>query len=254
MSLSPRMAASLATTSELATGAARLFFDRRLSKVEIASRLRTSRFRVARLIESALAKGLVRIEYRDVPLEDGGWPGPWKTILGSTCARWPRCRTKPDRRAGALGAWPAWAGGGARWPHRPGRRHRHRLGFDPGRGRARDRPAGGDPSIAVVQLAGSSSQLGRELDAGDLSRLLADRLGAGAPRHRSRRPSSSRRPCARPSLASPTWPRPRRRVPGIASRRGDRRHRRHAQRRPGSRARRSFGRVSWTELRSSPPA
>ena len=51
--------------SDLSTQAARLFFDRQLNKVEIAARLGISRFRVARLIDDALADGLVRIEYRD---------------------------------------------------------------------------------------------------------------------------------------------------------------------------------------------
>ena len=58
------------STPDLSSQVARLFFDRQMSKVEIASHLGISRFRVARLIEGALADGLVRIEYRDVPVED----------------------------------------------------------------------------------------------------------------------------------------------------------------------------------------
>ena len=58
------------TPPDLSSQVARLFYDRQMSKVEIANHLGISRFRVARLIEGALADGLVRIEYRDVPLED----------------------------------------------------------------------------------------------------------------------------------------------------------------------------------------
>ena len=66
----PMTAAS--ASSDLSTQVARLFFDRQLSKMEIAARLGISRFRVARLIDDALADGLVRIEYRDIPADDRG--------------------------------------------------------------------------------------------------------------------------------------------------------------------------------------
>ena len=49
---------------------ARLFFERQLTKVEIAARLGVSRFRVARLLDRALAEGIVRIEFRDTPAQD----------------------------------------------------------------------------------------------------------------------------------------------------------------------------------------
>ena len=54
----------------LPTQVARLYFDRGMTKVEIAGHLGISRFRVARLLDIALADGLVRIEYRDAPAED----------------------------------------------------------------------------------------------------------------------------------------------------------------------------------------
>ncbi len=50
--------------------AARLYYDRGLSKVEIAAALGVSRFRVARLLSQAREDGLVRIEYRDLPRDD----------------------------------------------------------------------------------------------------------------------------------------------------------------------------------------
>jgi DNA-binding transcriptional regulator LsrR (DeoR family) len=57
-------------TTALMAQAARLYFDRQRSKVEIAAALGISRFRVARLIGEALDTGLVRIEYRDTPSAD----------------------------------------------------------------------------------------------------------------------------------------------------------------------------------------
>ena len=54
----------------LTSQVARLFFDRQLSKKEIARRLGISRFRVARLVDQAIARGLVTIEFRDVPPQD----------------------------------------------------------------------------------------------------------------------------------------------------------------------------------------
>src|SRR5712691_4003627 len=44
---------------------ARLYFERGLTKSEIAARLGVSRFRVARLLDQARSEGIVRIEIRD---------------------------------------------------------------------------------------------------------------------------------------------------------------------------------------------
>jgi len=63
------MTETVATTT-LTGQVARLYFDRQLTKVEIATRLGISRFRVARLIDQALADGVVRIEFRDAPDQD----------------------------------------------------------------------------------------------------------------------------------------------------------------------------------------
>lgn len=46
--------------------AARLFFERGLTKQEIGERLNISRFKAARLVEQAVADGLVRIDIRDI--------------------------------------------------------------------------------------------------------------------------------------------------------------------------------------------
>ncbi len=56
-----------AAATSLATPGRPPVFDRGMTKVEIAAHLGISRFRVARLLDGALASGLVRIEYRDVP-------------------------------------------------------------------------------------------------------------------------------------------------------------------------------------------
>ena len=57
----------------LAARVAREFYIKGVSKVEIAGRLGISRFRVARLLDSALEAGMVRIEI-GLP---GGSPGRW---------------------------------------------------------------------------------------------------------------------------------------------------------------------------------
>ncbi len=173
VSLSARMPAGPVTAPDLATQVARLFFDRQLSKVEIASRLGISRFRVARLIDGALAGGLVRIEYRDVPPEDLG------------LARSVEDRFGIDLCAVAAGS----VGEGA--TQNTARLAASVLDGLIGPGEAigiawgstlaavvRAIPARTDPSIDVVQLAGGTNQLDREREPGELSRLLADRLGA----------------------------------------------------------------------------
>ena len=155
------------TTSgpDLMTQAARLFYDRQLSKVEIASTLGISRFRVARLIDQALERGLVRIEYRDSPARDrqlartieerygldlcvvatGDLAGLAATIVDGLVG--------PDEVVGI--AWGSTlAAVVAAMPLRQ------------------------DPSIEVVQLAGSSVRFGRGVGPAELARLLAERWGA----------------------------------------------------------------------------
>ena len=59
-----------AASSALLGQVARLFFEHQLTKVEIAARLGISRFRVARLLDRAVAEGVVHIEFRDAPSQD----------------------------------------------------------------------------------------------------------------------------------------------------------------------------------------
>jgi DNA-binding transcriptional regulator LsrR (DeoR family) len=149
---------------------ARLFFERHLTKVEIAGRLRISRFRVARLLDQALANGVVRIEFRDAPAQDRALGRAIKERFGVD-----RCvvaetggddaavaRLAADVVDGLLGRGEAI---GIAWGSTVGRVVRAMT--------ARD-----DPAIDVVQLAGSSTTLDAGTDPGDLTLVLAERLGA----------------------------------------------------------------------------
>lgn len=148
---------------------ARLFFERQLAKVEIASQLGISRFRVARLLDRALAEGIVRIEFRDTPAQD-------RTLGRSVAERFGigRCvvsAADDDRAVARLGAEvvdglldPGDAIGIA-WGSTVARV-------------VRVIPTREDPTIDVVQLAGSSTSLDANEDPGDLTRVLAERLGA----------------------------------------------------------------------------
>jgi DNA-binding transcriptional regulator LsrR (DeoR family) len=157
----------------MAAEVARLFFDRQLSKVEIGGRLGISRFRVARLIERALAEDLVRIEFRDIPAVDREL-----------------ARTIEERFELDL-CVVAGAGQGDA-ATRVARLGGSVVGELIGRGDVvgiawgstlaavvAEIPARDDASIEVVQLAGSSIRLNRRQDPGELARSLADRLGAG---------------------------------------------------------------------------
>lgn len=166
------MAVQPSPTPDLASQVARLFFDRQMTKVEIAAHLGISRFRVARLLDGALADGLVRIEYRDLPSEDRALATALEERHGlDLCAVADVGDGDPvpptARLAGALLdsligptdvvgiAWGSTlAAVVAEIPRRT---------------------AGGGE---VVQLAGSSSRLARGRDPGELARTLADRLGA----------------------------------------------------------------------------
>lgn len=157
---------------DLSSQVARLFFDRQMTKVEIAAHLGISRFRVARLIDGALADGLVRIEYRDLPAEDR------------------ELATRLEERFGLDLCAVADVGDGD--PLTPVARLAGVL-LDSLIGSAdvvgiawgstlaavvAEIPRRNAGAAEVVQLAGSSSRLARGRDPGELARTLADRLGA----------------------------------------------------------------------------
>jgi deoxyribonucleoside regulator len=151
---------------------ARLFFDRQLTKVQIAGLLGVSRFRVARLIDQALADGLVRIEFRDVAAPDRELAGALEARFGLDLAV-----VAGDGPAAAVDRVAAMAGAMIDELVTPG----DVIGIAWGSTLAavvREIPVRHDPSLAVVQLAGSSSRLDRRGDPGELARSLADRLGA----------------------------------------------------------------------------
>ena len=152
----------------LSTEVARLFFDRQMTKVEIAAHLGISRFRVARLVDNAVAEGIVRIEYRDVPAEDRALATAMEERFDlDLCVV-----ARGDDGSATRLAGPVLHG---------------LIGPDDVVGVAwgstlaavvREIPERGRSSIEVVQLAGSSTRLDRVRDAGELARALADRLGA----------------------------------------------------------------------------
>jgi DNA-binding transcriptional regulator LsrR (DeoR family) len=149
---------------------ARLFFEQQLTKVEIAARLGISRFRVARLLDRALADGVVRIEFRDTPAQD--------RALGlqvAECFGIGRCVVAAADAAGtAVTRLAAEVVDGVLEPGET-------IGIAWGSTVARvvrAMPSRDDPSIDVVQLAGSSTRLDADSDPGDLTRILAERLGA----------------------------------------------------------------------------
>ena len=165
--------------ADLATQVARLFYDRQLSKVEIADRLGISRFRVARLIDAALTGGLVRIEYRDAPDTDRQLAREMEERFGlHLCVVAGGHTDEAESGEGdALRDVARLAGAVIGQLIGPG----DVVGIAWGSTLAatvREVASRGDPSITVVQLAGSSSQHGPGMDAGDLARQLAERLGA----------------------------------------------------------------------------
>jgi DNA-binding transcriptional regulator LsrR (DeoR family) len=159
-----------APETSLVEQVARLFFERQLTKVEIAARLGISRFRVARLLDQALAEGVVRIEFRDAPAQDrdlgqlvGQRFGNGRCVVASASGDAAVARLAAEVVDGLLDPGDAV---GIAWGSTLARV-------------AAAMPARQDPSIDVVQLAGSSSTLDVGTDPGDLTRVLAERLGAG---------------------------------------------------------------------------
>lgn len=159
-----------ATTEDaLVEQVARLFYEQQLTKLEIAARLGISRFRVARLIDRALADGVVRIEFR-------GAPGQDRTLGAAVVERFGvgRCVVAASDDPAAVARLAAEVVDGLLEPGES-------IGIAWGTTLARvvrAMPLRDDPSIDVVQLAGSSPRLGSDADPGDLTRVLAERLGA----------------------------------------------------------------------------
>ena len=161
-------------TTALMAQAARLYFDRQRSKVEIAAALGISRFRVARLIGEALDTGLVRIEYRDTPSADRELAAEMEErfaidlcVVAGRADPVDSARNDVARLAASI--------------------IDDLVGSDEIVGIAwgstlaavvAAMPARTDPSIAVVQLAGSSVRLDRGEDPAEVSRRLAERWGA----------------------------------------------------------------------------
>jgi len=165
-----------APAPDLSTQVARLFFDRQLSKVEIASRLGISRFRVARLIEGALADGLVRIEYRDVPAEDRELAAAMEERFGLDLCAVAVAPAGHATGAATIDGVAQLAGAVLDGLIADG----DAIGIAWGSTLAavvRTISPRRDTLTTVVQLAGSSSRLDRDRDAGELARVLADRLG-----------------------------------------------------------------------------
>ncbi len=167
---------STASASGLTGQVARLFFERQLTKVEIAGRLGISRFRVARLIDQALADGVVRIEFRDGPDQDPGLGRGIEERFGlDLCLV---ATGEGDAAAASLARLAADVVDGLLAPG-------DAIGIAWGTTVARvveAMPARSDPSIDVVQLAGSSASLDVATDPGDLTRVLATKLGGRAHR------------------------------------------------------------------------
>jgi DNA-binding transcriptional regulator LsrR (DeoR family) len=155
--------------ADLVGQVARLFFEGQLTKVEIAARLRISRFRVARLLDQALADGVVRIEFRDAPAQDRAAGraieerfGVERCVVAATDDDAAVARLAAEVVDGLLGPGEAI---GIAWGSTVGRV-------------VRAMTARNDPAIDIVQLAGSSTSLEAGSDSGDLSVVLAERLGA----------------------------------------------------------------------------
>jgi DNA-binding transcriptional regulator LsrR (DeoR family) len=153
----------------LMTQAARLYFDRQQSKVEIATALGISRFRVARLIARALDEGLVRIEYRDAPAADRAIATAIEERYGLDL-----CVVAGGSGVEDVARLAASIIDGLVEPGDV-------VGIAWGSTMARvvaAMPARRDPSLSVVQLAGSSIRFERAEDPAEVARLLAERWGA----------------------------------------------------------------------------
>ena len=167
--------------NDVASQIARLYFDRQLTKVEIAERLGISRFRVARLLDQARHVGLVRIEYRDVPVRDRELAGMLETRFGlDACAVASRDPQKPNAADEPLAGIRLTARLAASLLDElvgPG----DVVGIAWGSTLAAlvaDVGARSEQGRLVVPLAGGSTRLGQDRDPGGLAGRLAARWGA----------------------------------------------------------------------------
>jgi DNA-binding transcriptional regulator LsrR (DeoR family) len=167
-----------ADTAAVLGQVARLFFEHQLTKVEIAARLGISRFRVARILDQAVAEGVVQIEFRDAPRQDrelgraiAGQLGIGRAVVAAVDDPTAVARLGADAIDALLD---------------PGESIGIAWGSTVGRVVRAMQPRS-DPTIDVVQLAGSSTALEASTDPGDLTRILAERLG-GRP-HRIHAPA-----------------------------------------------------------------
>jgi DNA-binding transcriptional regulator LsrR (DeoR family) len=167
-----------AATSELLGQVARLFFEHQLTKVEIAARLGISRFRVARLLDRAVAEGVVQIEFRDAPSQDRALNRAVTEQFG--IGRCVVAASDDPTAVARLGADVVDA------LLDPGETIGIAWGSTVARV-VRSMQPRSDATIDVIQLAGSSTALDASGDPGDLTRVLAERLG-GRP-HRIHAPA-----------------------------------------------------------------
>jgi DNA-binding transcriptional regulator LsrR (DeoR family) len=144
---------------------ARLYFDRGLTKQEIAARIGISRFRVARLLEQARSEGIVRIEIEEgLDLDDPAGAALERAYGVPMALVTPR----PDELAGVAAAWlPQLVGSG------------DVLGL--GWGATLQRIAEALPALdvgaTVVQICGAVPGLEPGAGPVELTLRFADRLG-----------------------------------------------------------------------------
>lgn len=158
----------------LASQVARMFYDREMTKVQIAATLGISRYRVARLITLARQRGLVRVELRDIPAQDRDLARSIEDHFGLdlcvVAANAPVGQPEPAPLSRLAAAVVGELIG-------PG----ETIGIAWGSTLATvvsELSPRSCPDVHVVQLAGSSRRVELVRNPGELARLLAERLDA----------------------------------------------------------------------------
>lgn len=153
---------------------ARMYYDRQMTRMEIASSLGISRFRVARMLALAIGRGIVRIEFRDLPTEDRALARDLETGYGLAM-----CAVVAD--ASPDDPQPLATTAAAILNDLVKRRDVIGVGWGSTLASVvREVPPRNDPTVEVVQMVGSTTGLGADWDPGQLARRLADRLGGHA--------------------------------------------------------------------------